>query len=186
MTVEPLQQAIQSTRGVLSNVDQGDLNRSTPCASWKVSDLINHIVGAQRFFTDGVNGAALSADQTEYAAGDFLGEFDRGSASAVAAFSQDGAMERMLHLPFGDMPGAVFFGLACTDTFIHGWDLAKATGQPTDLEPELAAALLAQVRPALPDAFRGPDGVAPFGPEQPAPDGASNADRLAAFLGRTV
>ncbi len=186
MTVQPLQQAIQSTRGVLSNVDKGDLSRSTPCASWKVSDLINHIVGAQQFFTDGVNGAPLNAEPTEYATGDFMGDFDRGSAAAVAAFSQEGAMERMLHLPFGDMPGGVFYGLACTDTFIHGWDLAKATGQPTDLEPELAAALLAQVKPALPDTFRGPDGVAPFGPEQQAPEGASNADRLAAFLGRTV
>jgi len=186
MTVEPLQQAIQSTRGVLSNVDRADLSGATPCASWKVSDLINHIVGAQKFFADGVNGEPLSPEQTEYAAGDFLADFDRGSAASVAAFSQDGAMERMLHLPFGDMPGAVFFGLACTDTFIHGWDLAKATGQPTDLEPDLAAALLAQVKPVLPDAFRGPDGQAPFGPEQQAPDGASNADRLAAFLGRTV
>jgi uncharacterized protein (TIGR03086 family) len=186
MSVEPLQQAIQSTRSILAEVDPKDLDRSTPCQSWKVSDLINHIVGAQRFFTDGVNGAPLSPDETDYAAGDFVGEFDRGSAAAVAAFSQDGAMERMLHLPFGEMPGAVFFGLACTDTLVHGWDLAKATGQPTDIEPELAAALLAQVRPALPDAFRGQDGVAPFGPEQPAPDGASNADRLAAFLGRRV
>jgi uncharacterized protein (TIGR03086 family) len=186
MTVEPLQQAIQSTRAVLSNVGPDALSGATPCASWKVSDLINHIVGAQYFFTKGVNGEEVNADQTQYAAGDFVAEFDRGSAASVAAFSQDGAMERMLHLPFGDMPGAVFFGLACTDTFIHGWDLAKATGQETDLEPGLAAALLAQVKPVLPDAFRGPDGVAPFGPEQTAPEGASSADCLAAFLGRTV
>ena len=31
------------------------------------------------------------------------------------------------------------------DTFQHGWDLAKATGQDTDLDPELAAGLLANV-----------------------------------------
>ena len=34
--------------------------------------------------------------------------------------------------------------------------------------------------------FRGPEGKAPFGPVQTAPAGASNADQLAAFLGRTV
>jgi hypothetical protein len=39
---------------------------------------------------------------------------------------------------------------------------------------------------AITDQFRGPDGQAPFGPEAAAPDGASAADQLAAFLGRTV
>jgi uncharacterized protein (TIGR03086 family) len=76
-------------------------------------------------------------------------------------------------------------GLAITDTFVHTWDLAKATGQSTDLAPELAAVLLEQARASIQDSFRGPEG-APFGAEQTAPEGASNADRLAAFLGRSV
>ena len=186
MTVEPLEQAIRSTRAVLRSVDRDDLSRSTPCASWKVSDLVNHIVGGQFFFATAVNGEQPSGDPQDYAAGDFVAEFDRGAAASVAAFGQEGAMERTVHLPFGDLPGAVFVGIASTDTFIHGWDLAKATDQETDLEPELAAALLAQVGPFLPASFRGPEGKAAFAPEQVAPDGASNADRLAAFLGRTV
>jgi uncharacterized protein (TIGR03086 family) len=66
----------------------------------------------------------------------------------------------------------------------HGWDVAKATGQSTDLDPELAAELLEGARLAIPDAFRGPDTQAPFGPEQPVPANATNADKLAAFLGR--
>jgi hypothetical protein len=46
--------------------------------------------------------------------------------------------------------------------------------------------LLSGVKGALPPEVRGADGEAPFGPEQQAPEGASNADHLAAFLGRTV
>ena len=76
-------------------------------------------------------------------------------------------------------------GLATTDTFQHAWDLAKATGQDSDLAPELATALLSQAQQSISDAFRGPEG-APFGAEQECGDGASNADQLAAFLGRTV
>jgi uncharacterized protein (TIGR03086 family) len=171
---------------VLDGVGPADLARSTPCASWKVSDLVNHMVGGQFFFATAVRGEQPSSEQKDYSAGDFVGEFDRGSKASVAAFSEEGAMERTVHLPFGDLPVAVFVGIASTDTFIHGWDLAKATGQPTDLEPELAAALLAQVGPFLPETFRGPEGKALFGPVQVAPEGASNADRLAAFLGRTV
>jgi uncharacterized protein (TIGR03086 family) len=185
MSVEPLQQAIRSTRAVLSGVDRHDLGAATPCASWTVSDLVNHIVGGQFFFAAVLNGETPSGERKDFAAGDFVAAFDQGSAASVAAFAAEGAMERTVHLPFGDLPGSMFVGIAATDTFIHGWDLAKATDQPSDLEPDLAAALLSTVGPFLPDSMRGPDGEALFGPKQEAPDGASNADQLAAFLGRT-
>jgi uncharacterized protein (TIGR03086 family) len=94
-------------------------------------------------------------------------------------------MEKTLTLPFGQMPGSAFVGLATTDTFAHGWDLAKATGQNTDLAPELAGQLLVGARQAIQPAFRSEDGAV-FGLEQTAPAGACNADQLAAFLGRTV
>ena len=92
-------------------------------------------------------------------------------------------MEKTLTLPFGQMPGSAFVGIAATDTFTHGWDLAKATGQDTDLAPALAEQLLNGARQFIQPAFRSPEGAV-FGPEQPAPAGASNADQLASFLGR--
>jgi hypothetical protein len=42
------------------------------------------------------------------------------------------------------------------------------------------------MRQMMQPGFRGDDGKAPFGPEQTAPAGATAADRLAAFSGRTV
>ena len=187
MRDSPLDQAIQSTKAVLAGVEPGQLNAATPCASWKVSELINHIVGGQSFFATVASGESMSNDAPpDFSAGDFRSSFENGAAACLAAFGADGAMERIMHLPFGDMPGAAFVGIAATDTFIHGWDLARATGQNTDLAPELAAGLLAGIQSAIPEAFRGPDGKAPFGAVQAAPAGASNADQLAAFLGRTV
>ena len=95
-------------------------------------------------------------------------------------------MEKTIKLPFGEFPGAAFCALATTDTFTHGWDLAKATGQSTDLAPALAAELLVGARASIPDQFRGPDGVAPFGAQVEPPASATEADKLAAFLGRSV
>jgi uncharacterized protein (TIGR03086 family) len=175
-----------TTRGVLAGVRPDQLDAATPCASWKVSDVINHLVGGQFYFASAVSGQALEGESPDFAAGDYLTAFDQGSAAAIAAFQSDGAMDRTIHLPFGDMPGSAFVGIAATDTFTHGWDLARATGQNTDLAPDLAAGLLEGVRPAIPEAVRGADGQAPFGPVLEAPAGASNADQLAAFLGRTV
>lgn len=180
----PLDQAITSTRAVLAAVSSDQLAADTPCTAWNVSDLINHIVGAQYFFESGVLGQP-PAGEVDYAAGDFVAAFDEASARCAAAFAADGAMEKMLTLPFGQMPGAAFAGLAATDTFAHGWDLAKATGQNTDLAPELAAQLLAGAKMSIQPAFRSEEGTV-FGLEQTAPAGASNADELAAFLGRTV
>jgi uncharacterized protein (TIGR03086 family) len=186
MSTQPLQQAISSTRAVLAGVTRDQLDSPTPCRSWTVAQLVDHVVGGQYFFASVAAGEPPRGRDRTYADGDFLAAFDEGSAAAIAAFSAPGAMEQVMHLPFGDMPGAAFIGLAATDTFTHGWDLAKATGQATDLDPALAEGLLAGSQRAIQPAFRGPDGKSPFGPEQQAPAGASNADRLAAFLGRTV
>jgi len=185
MSTQPYEQAIASTRSVLENVSADQMADSTPCASWQVNELVNHIVGSQHFFLAGLKGTPPAGAETDFASGDYLAAFDEAATEAVAAFSADGVMEQMITLPFGQMPGSAVMGLAATDTFQHGWDLAKATGQSTDLAPELAAEILQQSKAAISDDFRGPEG-APFGPEQQCPDGACNADRLAAFLGRTV
>lgn len=185
MTTEPLEQAIASTRAVLTEVTKEQLGEATPCAAWKVGELINHIVGAQYFFEAGTKGTQPAGGETDFSAGDFVSSFDEAARRCVAAFQADGVMEKMLTLPFGQMPGSAFAGLAATETFTHGWDLAKATGQGTDLAPDLAAQLLVASKQAISPTFRSLEGTV-FGPEQPAPAGATRADELAAFLGRTV
>ena len=185
MSTQSFEQAVATTRGVLVNVSPDQLHSSTPCASWDVSELINHIVGGHVFFAAAINGTPPPADASDVAADDYLAAYDAATSASIEAFSAEGAMGRMVKMPFGEMPGSALLGLATTDTFQHAWDLAKATGQEADLAPELAAALLSQAQQSISDTFRGPEG-APFGAEQDCGDGASNADQLAAFLGRTV
>jgi hypothetical protein len=59
-------------------------------------------------------------------------------------------------------------------------------GEPTDLEPAIAAELLKNARLSIPEAFRGEDGKAAFGPIVDVPSSAPAADQLAGFLGRQV
>ena len=184
MSTALFRQAVSVAHDVLSGVDAGQLGDPTPCESWDVAALINHLVGAQHFFLAGLEGTP-PGEPPDAAAGDFVSAFDEVSSKCLAGFEGDGVLTRMFTLPFGEMPGAALIGLASTDTFQHAWDLAKATGQDTDLAPELAEALLAQSQASIQESFRGPEG-APFGAEQVAPEGASPADRLAAFLGRAV
>jgi uncharacterized protein (TIGR03086 family) len=189
MSAELLARCFASTRGVLANVTPEQLGGpETPCASWNVRELVDHIVnGTTWFATIAETGTPPGEDVfPAFNADNVVEVFDAGSDRAVQAFAADGAMERIMHLPFGDLPGAAFVYIACGDTFTHGWDLAKATGQSTDLDPATAAELLEIVSPMLPDAFRGDEGQAPFGPRQDAPAGATAADKMAAFMGRPI
>jgi uncharacterized protein (TIGR03086 family) len=180
----PLSRAFAAARSVLANVKPDQLDDSTPCASWKVRQLINHMVVAPRWGVGAMRSGQPGADDTDFSSGDYLAAYDESISSTLAAFEEEGALEKMVPLPFGEVPGAFLRTMITTDQFAHGWDLARATSQSTDLDPELAAELLAEA--AIPDQFRGPDGQAPFGPAREAPAGAGAADKLAAHLGREV
>ena len=112
-----------------------------------------------------------------------MASYDAAVRAALDAFGAPGALERLITLPFGEFPGAFLLGILTQDQFVHGWDLARATGQPADLDPGLAAELLASARTVITDAFRGPDGAALFGPARP-PAPAAGAARPAGGLPR--
>jgi uncharacterized protein (TIGR03086 family) len=187
----PLNQAMQSTLGVLTKVQPSDLTAATPCVSWDVRALVNHFIGTAHWWAAAVTGEASAAGEdgpadVDYAAGDLVGAYEEGIRIAVTAFGAEGALDATVRLPFGEFPGTVVRDMAALDQFAHGWDLARAIGCPTDLDPGLADRLLAHARVAITDAFRGPDGQAPFGAAAQAPAGAGPAEQLAAFLGRSV
>jgi uncharacterized protein (TIGR03086 family) len=185
-SADVLEEACLSTAAVLELVCSADLDRPTPCASWNVRDVVNHIVGGTGFFAELAEKGTVTdhGDGADYTATDFAATFRREAERLIAAFRAPGAMTKPMKLPFGELPGSVCVWIAAGDIFTHGWDLAKATGQPTDLEPDVAACLLAQIEPILPDGMRGPDGEAAFGPRVEITDSAPAADRLAAFEGR--
>ena len=185
-SADVLERACRSTAAVLAMVRTTDLDQPTPCASWNVRDVVNHIVGGTGFFAELAEKGAVTdrGDDTDCTATDFAATFRREAERLVAAFRAPGAMTKPMKLPFAELPGSVCVWIAAGDIFTHGWDLAKATGQPTDLEPDVAARLLAQIEPILPDGMRGPDGEAAFGPRVEIANSAPAADRLAAFEGR--
>ena len=70
----------------------------------------------------------------------------------------------------------------CFDLVVHGWDLARATGQDDAIAPQDVEAIAAMVD-GMGDMMRS-NGVIKD-PQEPAPD-ASDQDRLLAALGRKV
>ena len=187
MSVEPLARASASTEKILAGVSPDQLDLATPCASWKVRDVISHIAGNGYWFA-AIAETGVAPDRPDNAApdvtgGDYKAVFTDGSERAIAAFAA--GMDKTLQLPWGEMPAAAFLVMASADQFVHGWDLAKATGQSTELDEDLAAQFLEFYRPVIPDVFRGPDEAgAPFGQVVSVSESTGVVAQLAAFLGR--
>ena len=94
MGFEQFKGAVSSTRAVLAAVDRGQLANPTPCASWDVAGLINHVVGVQYFMQATMNGTEPTGQDEDYAAGDYLAAFDAASAGSLEVFGAPGALDR--------------------------------------------------------------------------------------------
>jgi uncharacterized protein (TIGR03086 family) len=175
--------ALEAATAMVANVDRSQFGLPTPCAEFDVKALLNHMIGGNHRFVAIARGEPGSSVP---AGGDFVHDDPlepyRASAETVSnAWNDRALLERTVHLPFGDFPGAVALGIHTVEVVVHGWDLAKATGQPTELDPELYDVAW-QHSKDIDESFRGPGG--PFGPTVTVPSDSSDTDRLMAWLGR--
>ncbi|OBI18942.1 TIGR03086 family protein [Mycobacterium sp. E2327] len=174
------QRAQEAFAGVLANVSPDRYRGRTPCSEWTIRDLIEHVIGGN----ERVAILAGRADKPPARPDDIAAAHRASAAAAQEVFAAPDGMTTTFKLPFGEVPGQMYIGMRTSDVLTHAWDLAAATGQSTDLDPELAAEELEAVRAFVGPQFRGPD--KPFAEERPCPHGRAPADQLAAFLGRNV
>ena len=84
MSADMLARAFASTAGVLAGGDATALDAATPCSSWEVRDLVNHVVGGTTYFAIAAEtGQAPAPSEADYCEGDFVSEFNKGAARAV-------------------------------------------------------------------------------------------------------
>ena len=180
--------ACASTDRVVATITPDQFDLSTPCADWNVKQLDNHLIATLHL------GRALLSDEMptvqsgpgqlpveDLVGDDLIGAYRDGVEVLVAATTSD-AVGRMHVTPLGEMPGVGLAGFTALDVFVHGWDLAKATGQPTTLDGELAELMLGFARQAISDesGTRAPL----IGPEIATASSGDTTTRLVAYLGR--
>lgn len=184
--MEPLEsydRAHAAASAVVTGIADDQFARPTPCTEWDVRAVLNHMVRGQLMVQ-----AILAGRSHPDAKSDWVGRrpkraFEQTVTETRAQLGAPGVLERTLVTPFGERPAGVLIAMMSTELFVHGWDLAKATGQSTDLDPELATVTLERVRAQLGER---PRHLTMFGEARTVPDDATAADRLAAYLGRSV
>jgi uncharacterized protein (TIGR03086 family) len=177
--------AIAQTEPIVAAVEPNQLGLPTPCTEYDVRALLSHIIGGMnRVATAGESGDALAVPARVDGVPDdgWPAAYRTAAARARAAWADDVKLEAEVALPWGTMPGRIAVSAYVQELLTHAWDLAQATGQPTEGDPELAAWTLALARRILPPEPRG--GEVPFAPVVEPPPGAGPYAQLAAWLGR--
>lgn len=156
----------------------------TPCAGWDIRMLVHHVVEEQLWAPPLFAGATV-AEVGDRFNGDLLGAdpvatLDGTGRAALAAAAAPGALDRTVHLSFGDVAGAEYAMQLAADHLIHAWDLAVATGTDPTLDPEAVAAVRAWFEP-VEHLYRD---AGLIGPRVPQPDSASPQQHLIAMFGR--
>lgn len=152
------EQALSATGKVVERVAERQMDLPTPCDAWNVRELLNHIVSGNYWAKELAAGKTI-AEVGDRLDGDTLGDdataaYRTSATAAAAAFNAPGAMDAPCAVSYGPVPGSVYCGHRIVDVVIHGWDLAKATGQDTTLEPALVDAVTAIIAPQM-DALAG-------------------------------
>jgi uncharacterized protein (TIGR03086 family) len=181
-----LQPAGDRLLSVAGGVTDAQLTAPTPCEGRTVAQLLGHLVGltvAFRAAADKELGPLTDTDPD----GDGWPEAPAGWRDALAhqvpalvsAWRDPAAWEGMTRAGGVDLPGEVGGLVALDEIVLHGWDLARATGQAYDCDDATAEACLQFV-----GGFD--EGGTPglFGPSVAVPDDAPAFERVLARSGR--
>jgi len=173
-TIFPLLSAL------VAPLDKAQLDAPTPCATFTVRNVLEHMIGGATMFAAAFRGEA-PAEPT--AGTDVIGAFPVAMEGLQQAVRSPGALDRTINAPFGQVPGDAFARFVALDGLVHGWDIATATGQSYNPPADVVVEVDAFARQAITDDMR--DGDTFAAPVEP-PAGATPLEQVVAFTGRSV
>ena len=157
----------------------------TPCPDMTVAALLDHIAGLSLAFTAAGTKEQLAGGPVSPSADaaaldpDWRTEIPARLAALAEAWKDPAAWEGTTMAGPIEMPADQAALVALDEVVIHGWDLARATGQPFAPDPTLLEAVhgfVAQFGDERPPGL--------FGPIVPVPADASLLDRVVGLTGR--
>ncbi|MFH8489310.1 TIGR03086 family metal-binding protein [Streptomyces longisporoflavus] len=165
--------------------DQWDAD--TPCADWSVHDLVDHLTTEQLWVPPLVRDGATIDSVGDAFEGDMLGpdpvaSWDTAAEASREAFREPGALDRTVHLSFGDSEAVFYCGQMISDLVVHAWDLSRAIGADENLPDDLVSFSLREIKPYAADLAK----TGLFAPAVEPPQGADEQTELLSLLGRKV
>lgn len=134
--------AMEGFAAAVQTIEPEHWDLPSPCAEWSVWDVVNHVVTGERFTIAVLSGASLDA-AIEAQIGldpedpDLVGQVVEASADALVAF--EGSLGRAIEHRVGTITARRMLGFRIIDELGHTWDVATATDQPPNLDPDALA-----------------------------------------------
>jgi len=183
-SVALLERALEQTSEVIAAIPADEGGLATPCPAWDVDALVRHLIhqDLRNFLISARGGTADWQAPAGDADEDWTTAFETRAGELLDVW-RAADLDQMTDLPGGrQAPLGTRADQQIAELAMHSWDLAKATHQHVDLDPELAEYALAWSHQMLRPEFRGPGKA--FGFEIPVPADAPSYDRLAGWFGR--
>jgi uncharacterized protein (TIGR03086 family) len=176
--------AALGTAAVIDATSRDQYASPTPCHGWTVHDLLAHLIAGNVKYVEIGRGKEWARGAPDVVLDDDPGAMYRRTGDVMLeAWEQPGVLDRDTALPVGRGRAELALYLHLGETLVHGWDLARATGQLGPWDSEVVEACLAQFKSWLP--AQRPAG-SPFSDAGAVSPDAAPIDRLAAYLGRDV
>ncbi|MGV9744742.1 TIGR03086 family metal-binding protein [Rhodococcus zopfii] len=170
---------------LFAGVTPDQLTGPTPCTEFDVRALMGHLTATiERGRLLGLGESVADAPEVITGVADdaWPATLDGTADRYWQVWNDDAVLDRAVVAPWGTFPGRAAMLVSLNEVLVHGWDLAVATGQPSEADSALAEAALAIMQKALPESPRG--GFVPFGPVVPTADDAGATERLVNWAGR--
>lgn len=184
-----LEPAARRMADLVGDIDDEQLHAPTPCAGTSLGALLDHVSGLSRAFTGAARkdtGEATSAPPSADAANlgdDWQTRIPHQLGELAGAWRTEGAWDGMTKAGGRELPAEVAGIVALDELVVHGWDVAKASGQSYEVDDESLEAVHQFVL-----GFAGPgqeeERLGLFGPVVPVPDDAPLLDRVIGLTGR--
>jgi len=176
--------ALAQTREIFLRLKADQWDLSTPCNEWDVRTVANHLVADNYWVAPLVEGQTIAQVGDRYD-GDVLGNdplfaYDQSAKESDNAFSAPGALTAQCAVSYGPISGAQYCRHRLMDVVIHGWDIAEATKQDTNIPMQLIDACW-EIYEGEKAMFRD-SGY--YGESQELPAGTDPQTRLLAAVGR--
>jgi uncharacterized protein (TIGR03086 family) len=178
--------ATRLTASMVAGVDADALDDPTPCPEYSVRDILAHLDGLSLAFTAAAGkDFGVLTDTAPGSAGFVLEDGWRERIPArlealAQAWSDPSAWDGMTRAGGVDLPGEVAGLVALDEVVLHGWDLAKGSGQTYDPDPVTAAVvhdfLIESRNEEVPESL--------FGPVKAIADDARTFDHALGLAGR--
>lgn len=168
---------------LMAAIQPGQLDARTPCEDFDVRALLGHLIGtAHRGLATarGVPTRDIPHVITDVSDSELASKYAALAGTIREAWSPL-AEEDQVRPPWGPCTALDAARGFTVETITHGWDLAVATGQPSDAPGGIADRCLAYAAAIIPDRLRGVMYEAPV----VGMDCSSATEKLAHLLGHT-